>query len=108
MGAGEDPREGQEEVSDPPASHELIRDLGLFFILAHTLAFSFSCRFYYDSRSQRSQWDHPLDGVYKDKVKAARQAAARKPRVLGDVTNSKARRGGESQRGKKAGGGERK
>ena len=86
----------------------MIRDLGLFFILAHTLAFSFSCRFYYDSRSQRSQWDHPLDGVYKDKVKAARQAAARKPRVLGDVTNSKARRGGESQRGKKAGGGERK
>ena len=35
-------------------SHELIRDLGLFFILAHTLAFSFSCRLRGERRSGKS------------------------------------------------------
>ncbi|UPR02221.1 WW domain-containing protein [Chloropicon primus] len=58
-------------------------------------------RFYYDSRTKRSQWAHPLDGLYKDKVKAAREAQrTSRPKVLGDVTNSKRSKGRTGSGGK--------
>ena len=78
-------------------------------------------KFYHNTKSKRSQWEHPQDKVYKEKVEAARKEASSRqlgktkksqsqsrsqsrshsPAVLGDVTNSKIHRNSSNSSKKK-------
>ena len=61
-------------------------------------------RFYYNARSERSQWEHPLDSTYKDKVRVAqrKESQKRRPKVLGDVTNKSRESTPKNAKGKAA------